>query len=925
VGSRAAGAYTTPANVANTVTGNNSNNGVVYPAPTITVTSYRTVLDYQATLTYPSTSTVYPSGRLVNPLLKSALTKIDASTNLDLSEQSAVDSALCALQIIGDTSFTPSDTVIPHGAILETTFLDARQVKAVDKPYTTSATTYDLDVELRQPLEIHATALDLDLLRRTTHSTGEFLFPNSGVIYATRDDALPDASSETDATANNNASDLNGTDFKLDPTRRPNAIMLFNGSDISRNSTYVAAEKGLILASNLPVYIKGNLNTHAQEEFTTALDTAPGTLWSNFYTRSALNPQFACRNGQFTTCTTGETWRPATILADAITVLSNTFKLGYRSDGDYNLRDNYGNYTLGYDYNGDGSPTNASVTLDETALQFDINANGNMTDTAVVVAENAITGTVAARLNGFWDNNFVTSRSFTDANYSTGTPTSSPTGGSSSYFNNFVTPVQRRVTFSEYVMEICLKNVVTACQPDDWYVGYDLDGLNGFSQSEIKIKANELDYVLLSNSKTFDKTKLLAGTTAQAAATGYQVYPRRVAFLRWSDSSLYNSSTGPNYNKSFVMSAITTGSNAGNKYVNNGASYFYTAPTTNPNNKLLFPKNNSGKAIGSAVALGISSSGALTYINQYNIVICNLSTAAWTTGCLVFDNTTSSTYTLGSPSTAANALWFKTNNSGVANYSSSYPLWIQNTSGLDDRSAALQPLLVPVLQIQYPTITSGTTDPMTDSKDAKSQGNWFQVATATTSNVVYAQGDTPGRPATTGNTGETGGGLENAVHLLENWQGVNFTATGAFIQFKRSSYATAPWQSLITTFNTAALGYSTTGTIFGYPQGYHVTSTNVSGQILGRSPFYVTPNRLWGYDVALLTQLPDLFSQRFTSLPTNAPNEFFREVGKDDSWVQTLLCGAQSGDSGGYGSATAANYGSSYQYAVSQDQRGTCN
>jgi hypothetical protein len=40
----------------------------------------------------------------------------------------------------------------------------------------------------------------------------------------------------------------------------------------------------------------------------------------------------------------------------------------------------------------------------------------------------------------------------------------------SSYFNNFVTPVQRRGNFPEYVMEVCPKLPVAACKDEDWFI-----------------------------------------------------------------------------------------------------------------------------------------------------------------------------------------------------------------------------------------------------------------------------------------------------------------------------------------------------------------------------------------------------------------------------------------------------------------------
>ncbi|QDL11877.1 hypothetical protein DP113_31910 [Brasilonema octagenarum UFV-E1] len=439
-----------------------SNNGVVYSASSLSTTGYENVLNYQAKLKYRN-------GRWVNKPLQDALNNISASKPLTLAEQSAVDSAICALKILDRTIGNPTDAVIPHGAIMETAFIDAREIKTV---------------EPREPLEIRATILDLDFLRRTSKNGGEFLFPNSGIIYTTRDDALPD-----DSEPNN--LDVSATDFKLDSTRRPNAIMLINGSNLSRNATYKAEEKGLILVSNLPVYIKGNFNVHTQEEFTD--NSLKGEKdWSNkFYARQSLNSNFGCRPSQFPGCNTGETWRSAVVVADAITVLSDNFRFGFREE-------------------------------------------------------------------------------------------------------------------------------------------------------------RKEDYKM-------------------------------------------------------------------------------------------------------------------------------------------------------------------------------------------------------------------------------------QTATNTETNLIFAQGNTPGRPT------ESNGGLENFVRYLENWKGVSHTVAGSFIQFKHSNYATAPWQTVI-------------------------NGSNPSNQNLSRTPFFTPPNRFWSYDTALLNQPPDLFSLHFTTPVTNKPNEFYREVGRDDAWIKTLLCAQDPNGN----------------YTISQDQRGTC-
>ncbi|MBW4559884.1 MAG: hormogonium polysaccharide biosynthesis protein HpsA [Mojavia pulchra JT2-VF2] len=389
-----------------------SNNGIVYPAPTKTVTDYSTALTYQSQLRYPN-------GRLIDDgLLARALAK---TANRTLSEQSAIDAQICALQILYDSSFLPvtSSLAIPHGAIREISFLDPREVQGNSgaSNNVVPTDTYNRDVIDRQPLEIRATVLNLDLLRQQTIGgatpSQEYLLPNSGIIYATRDDALLDMSADITAlpllSSNSTPTEANKlvspVDFKLDPTRRPNAIMLEKGDKLGRTSTYRDVEKGLILATNLPVYIKGNFNRHQdsaspsneQQEFTQKL-VGDWTTKTFYEDRITLNSNFACRKSdpRLPSCTTGDEWRPATVLADTVTLLSDSFIFGFRDQGDYDWSQ---------------SPL-ASVP------------------------------------SGFSKyNNFVTQAQWYD---STGKP-----NYFSSYLNNFVTPIVRRAIPGAYLTEVC--------------------------------------------------------------------------------------------------------------------------------------------------------------------------------------------------------------------------------------------------------------------------------------------------------------------------------------------------------------------------------------------------------------------------------------------------------------------------------------
>ncbi|MEH2146287.1 hormogonium polysaccharide biosynthesis protein HpsA [Nostoc sp.] len=721
----------------------NSNNGIVYNPPDTASgeTTYAAVLSYQAQLKYPN-------GRWVNEPLKDALGK--AAADRTLSQRSAVESALCAIQILNDPiSNIQNPLLIPHGAIMETAFLDPRQVKAIHADNSTSgvetftnadgytftlpggittttiqasvpaAADYNLDLKYRQPLEIRATVLDINKLRGKTISGGvatatEYLLPNSGIVYATRDDALLDAS-----TAGADQKTLSPVDYKLDPTRRPNAIILINGDKIWRTSTYRDTEKGLILASNLPVYVKGDFNLHsdfssppnAQQEFTTALSPD----FSNFYSRTGLNVNFACRSGdpRLLSCTTGDSWRPASVIADAVTLLSRDFQLGFRSDGDYDLNNNLG---------------------DNTSI-------GKFTN------------------NGFFTNAYVTNNaSWYD---SSGIPKIS-----SSYLNNFVTPIQRRGSFNEYLMEVCPKLPVSACTaPTDW---------------KVKLSPNGTSWDINGDGTNVSIVNQSASALETTATTVNPEYPRRVAFKRDTSGNLMIDSSQP-------------------------------------------------------IPLGIDSSGNVAEFPY-----------------------SGSTF----PQKSATALWFKTNDS---NNSADKSLIIDSTAPtLQD-----QPRLSPVLQINVPFGSPGspnTTRIGPGSSQSPNHYNWLQVATSTTFNLVSASGDTPAR------SNEDNGGLHNFVRFIENWNSDDSTAnatpaiiSGSFIQFKRSAFATGPFTATLT-------------------GAYPITGNS------GQAPFYIAPKRQWGYDVALLSQSPDLFAQKLVRTPDDLPNEYFREVGRDDAWVATLLC-----------------------------------
>jgi hypothetical protein len=1089
-------------------TNGRSNNGLVYDSPYGAGATSRSFSTYLGELRAQGAA-MFPNGRLANKPLHDALKKLDSSGSVNssqtitLADWSAIDAAVCGLKILTDSSFIPSTApVIPHGTIKEAAFLDGRQIKSLKASSTSNQiaeldsqvtnTSYDLPLEQRQPLEIRVTDIDLGVLKAQTIGTAdattdannkqEYWLPNSGLIYATREDALSDVSA-ADSTVNfPDVADTNPTttelvspaDLKLSPTRRPHGIRLINGGNLARKTFYRIAEKGLILASNLPVYVKadanGNFNKHDYEEFTTAL----ASDWGNFYinatsgtARTTLEPNFACRTGQTGCGTSGDNWRPTTIIADAVTLLSNSFQDGFRANGDYDLGNWAGNSV-------------ASARLD----------------------------------NGFWFNNFVTS---TNWNASTGYPSAK-----TSYLTNGVTPIQRRVNFPEYIMEICRKIPLSQCQSEDWVVGFDQDGDGALTTAEQNIRANQLGEALVTLGKTDTNTngkledaevgwgtafgtgnksplaRLGAGTTARPAlVTADQRYARRVAFARNNGNALVFtqiaskpvakpigvgcplSTTNASFENNGCEYPSTNTWTAGTHYATatDNALWFRTTEdvTGDPSLSVSYDKNrplaylppssgrklilpdtlcfdssslvdcsttgnpppsgtvnlnlpttdqatdytvcldsNSGSNAGFSKNYQVTTIGgtgncpqvsgndndprdaidtAFTTLKNFTPTItatvtgsgtsARINTQTWTatSQVTVVDLGNGNTISSGAVltldgGTQSNAIFviqssgsttFEGSGGGVTlkltNVKANNVFWVQGTGSLNLNAAPAasphrlagnflgknaipnlgdnaridggrflgytsapnpgaftftavasdaQPLLTPMLQIHTPEGTPSITASTVFSGAIET--NWLPVATSgtTTFNAAFVTGDTGARPS------ETNGGLTNFVRFAENWSGKTARISGSFIQTKKSAFATAPMQPADPTIITTSLFYSGTGIT---TPAYATNSTDGfryrGGAFSRRSPFYSPANRQWGFDVALLTQLPDLFAQRFTLPPTSPPNEYFREVSRDDAWIQTLLCAGAANDRLGGSGATYTSSAVSTEYRPS--------
>ncbi|MEG3986377.1 hormogonium polysaccharide biosynthesis protein HpsA [Microcoleus sp. S28C3] len=834
-----------------------SNNGVVYGPPTDRTGEAQTTPGADGLLggSAPNelqrqANYVFPDGRFANEPLRKALMKAPGERRL--ADRAAIDSTQCALDILAAPNTVSA--IFPHGAIKEVAFLNAREIKAIDRddwttpnvnetftlssPLVVNGTAqpakltgnYNQPLEERQPLEIRATQLDINVLRSNAIA-GEPLLPYSGIIYASRDDAQPDRSARIRGAAGideGRSATESPTDPLLDPTRKPNGILLVNGAQLARipalppTVANVVREKGLTLASNLPVYIKGDFNLHTQREF--GGDVTQPFDFTTFYNRAAadLNKNFACRpndprlNGN---CTTGDDWRPANVLADAITLLSQNYRFGFRNEGDFDLRNNAG----------------AAAVLPRRQQGF---FNNNFVTNGLTSGAFSPTGARPA----------TAANILLDANYARNN-----NALNSSYFNNFVTPVQRRgsgnapANFPEYLMEVCTKLPVSACTDNDWFV-----------DPQNNIRANV----------GVPSASWLAGTTARPPAAQYQRFPRRVAFQR-------NRPTDANLVLDANNNPTPLGISGGNVVPGQGDR----VP-----NSLWF-------ATATAAGGNTVNYGGGAFLHVFNRMRVDGSGAE-----LPVLAAASSPWANGAPPSPYNGS---------------------------------QPLLLPVLQIQFvapePDSTNTTT---TIPKGGQGQivvkkTGWIPRGIATTFNMILAANDTPSRTLTP-SIGDFNGGLQNLPRFLENYwisDTLPPTATdiqGAFIQFNRSAYSTAPYTPILdlgspqqTNANTrlqslfdnrvppaAPVPPGPARAVVTYKEQppdplYRTDNATVSvpGAFGGRLPFFNPPTRNWGYDVGLLSQPPDLFTQKFTTPPSRpSPDEYFREVSRDDDWVKALMC-----------------------------------
>jgi len=395
-------------------------------------------------------------------------------------------------------------------------------------------------------------------------------------------------------------------------------------------------------------------------------------------------------------------------------------------------------------------------------------------------------------------------------------------------------------------MEVCTKLPVSACGDGDWYV----DPARATTQpwfGKARVGQDITDAAI----------PYPAGTTALAPAPQYQRFPRRVAFQR---------------------------------------TYTPALPSLTPLTQFALDLPN-------PTPLGVGINNLVTTPGQ----------ARQTPNSLWFATTAVSD---GDPVTyGAGAFPYVFNRSRIDSTGQVLPVLAATSAPQNPPPNtpfnASQPLLIPVLQTQTVGLAVAENNPPQGGQSVQQTG-WIPRARATTFNLIVGSNDTPSR-ALGNNVGDFNGGLQNLPRFLESWQNIDTNIQGSFIQFNRSAYSTAPYLPILdpaapqqTDPNTRLLS------LFAPPQlttpppipaparfvlanppeaGYRTAAGSIPGGTLGRIPFFTLTNRNWGYDVGLVSQSPDLFTQRFTTPPTKStPDEFFREVPRNDPWVETLMC-----------------------------------
>lgn len=192
----------------------------------------------------------------------------------------------------------------------------------------------------REEMNVRVLNLDIDMLRSNSppNDNKETWLSKSGIIYAFREDAVREdaiarpaapagsamnAFTPRDPALNSNGMSIKAIDYLADPDRRPYGFRLKNGADLRRRpggTLDSSTLRGLTLISDNPLYIQGNFNLHTSN--------GSDTLTEFIGTGTTLDSRFANPEVDY--------WRPAEVLGDAVTILSNNFCDGSIQEGYFN-------------------------------------------------------------------------------------------------------------------------------------------------------------------------------------------------------------------------------------------------------------------------------------------------------------------------------------------------------------------------------------------------------------------------------------------------------------------------------------------------------------------------------------------------------------------------------------------------------------
>jgi hypothetical protein len=256
-------------------------------------------------------------------------------------------------------SYTSNISVGPttaQGANLPTNFILAPSSTKQANSTTITAVPF-LDrafFDGRQYMLTRTLDIDLGMLRNNAAGSKNVWLPESGIVYAFREDAVrEDAIKRPDSSTGMNVTDLSApkdpavdargistkaVDFLPDPYRRSHGFRLRNGAQVKRTENLIDKDKnirGLSFFTDQSLYIQGDFNLHQDgtdttigtriEEFTQKLPTDTVYTAQQFYNdRVDRDDSFAKPNI--------DRWRPSELLADSISFLSSDFCDGSVAD-----------------------------------------------------------------------------------------------------------------------------------------------------------------------------------------------------------------------------------------------------------------------------------------------------------------------------------------------------------------------------------------------------------------------------------------------------------------------------------------------------------------------------------------------------------------------------------------------------------------